>query len=111
MAERARAELHAPLKPSDDIARIKRACRAAQQCIALQLFVLEPAVFKRSEDRRVVRLKLTPEGSRTVEALIPFVADFLNRVVEDFTREEAEALVRLMTKLIVRLESMDGATA
>jgi DNA-binding MarR family transcriptional regulator len=64
-----------------------------------------------SEDRRVVRLKLTPEGSRTVEALIPFVADFLNRVVEDFTREEAEALVRLMTKLIVRLESMDGATA
>ncbi|HEX7776225.1 MAG TPA: MarR family transcriptional regulator [Parvibaculum sp.] len=63
-----------------------------------------------TEDRRVVRLKLTPEGSRTVESLIPYVADFLNQVVGDFTREEADALVRLMTKLVVRLESMDGKT-
>jgi DNA-binding MarR family transcriptional regulator len=62
-----------------------------------------------SEDRRVVRLTLTPEGSRTVEGLIPYVADFLNQVIDDFSREEAEALVRLMTKLIVRLEGMNDA--
>ncbi|MDR3497994.1 MAG: MarR family transcriptional regulator [Parvibaculum sp.] len=63
------------------------------------------------EDRRVVRLKLTPEGARTVETLIPLVADFLNQVVADFTREEAEQLLRLMTKLIAGLESLDKPTA
>jgi DNA-binding MarR family transcriptional regulator len=62
-----------------------------------------------TEDRRVVKLSLTPQGDRMVEDLIPCVAEFLNEVVADFTREEAESLIRLMTRLIARLEKMEAA--
>jgi DNA-binding MarR family transcriptional regulator len=57
------------------------------------------------QDRRVVELILTEKGRETAESLIPLVADSYNGALADFTREEAEALIRLLGKLIAGISS------
>ncbi len=52
------------------------------------------------EDRRTVELKLTDEGLRTVNALVPTVVCLLNTALSDFTQEEAQTLTRLLEKLV-----------
>ena len=52
-----------------------------------------------TEDRRSIRLSLTPKGQQTVEALIPEVAALYNRMLSDFTHEEADQLVTLLARL------------
>jgi DNA-binding MarR family transcriptional regulator len=52
------------------------------------------------EDRRTVELKLTDEGLRTVNSLVPTVVGLLNMALSDFTPEEAQTLTRLLAKLV-----------
>ena len=57
-----------------------------------------------TEDRRVVELKLTEQGSKTVENLIPVVVERLNTALDGFTTEEVGELTRLLGKLVSRVE-------
>ena len=56
------------------------------------------------EDRRVIRLKLTPAGRAVVRSLAPRVVDFLNDALADFTPEEFVTLLDLLTRLLARFE-------
>ena len=53
-----------------------------------------------AEDRRTVELKLTDEGLRMVNSLVPTVVGMLNMALSDFTQEEAQTLTRLLDKLV-----------
>lgn len=57
-----------------------------------------------TEDRRVVELKLTEQGSKTVESLIPVVVERLNTALDGFTADEVGELTRLLGKLVSRVE-------
>jgi DNA-binding MarR family transcriptional regulator len=57
------------------------------------------------EDRRVVELTLLPEGKKTVESLIHIVVDFYNDLLDDFTREEVDQIVHLLTRLVGKLDA------
>ena len=52
-----------------------------------------------TNDRRVVKLHITELGRTTVESLLPLVANQYNEWLQDFTREDTETLIRLLTKL------------
>lgn len=58
-----------------------------------------------TEDRRMVELTLTPLGLETVESLIPLVVDLYNGWFEDFSKQEADTLIQLMTKLTARISN------
>ncbi len=51
-------------------------------------------------DRRVVSLALTSEGKKTVESLLPLVVEKYNLWFEDFTKDEADTLIKLLMKFI-----------
>lgn len=61
-----------------------------------------------AEDRRVVRLAITPAGRETVAQLQGDVVSTWNEVVADFTQAEAELLVQLLAKLLVAAERVAG---
>jgi len=50
-------------------------------------------------DKRIVKLFVTPSGKSAVESVLPRVVQKYNTWLEDFTKEEADMLVQLMTKL------------
>jgi DNA-binding MarR family transcriptional regulator len=58
-----------------------------------------------------VKLRLTEEGQRTVESLIPMVVSKLNLVLSDFSREEVAELTRLLNKFILGLQLSSGSKA
>jgi DNA-binding MarR family transcriptional regulator len=59
---------------------------------------------KRStKDRRMVTLALTKEGRGVTEAYLPRVIALYNGLLSDFTKEEADVLVNLLTRLITGL--------
>lgn len=60
------------------------------------------------EDRRKVELRLTDSGRQSIEAVIPAVVDIMNWTVSDFTRDETEELLRLLTKFNSSLEAKLG---
>ena len=66
---------------------------------------------KRSgKDRRVVELKLTREGRKVVESLIFIVVDYYNDLLRDFTHEEVNILLQLLTRLVGKLDAVrDGS--
>jgi DNA-binding MarR family transcriptional regulator len=51
-------------------------------------------------DRRTLTLSLTGEGLLMVNSLVPLVVCMLNTALKGFTRDEAETLTRLLTKLV-----------
>ncbi len=51
-----------------------------------------------TQDRRVVKLHITPEGRGVVEALMPKVVGLYNTWLADFTSDEADTLVALLAK-------------
>ena len=55
------------------------------------------------EDRRVVELSLTAEGSAIAESLIPLAVNTLNTALDEFTREEVQQLQSLLRRLTARL--------
>lgn len=63
------------------------------------------------EDRRVVRLALTPAGRRLTERLPYLLSEVLNAHLAGFTRAEFEQLSQLLRRLVAngdRLEEGDG---
>ena len=58
-----------------------------------------------SEDRRVIHLALTPEGKKKVESLVAIVVDYYNELLVGFSHEEVETLVRLLTRVVDKLDS------
>jgi DNA-binding MarR family transcriptional regulator len=61
------------------------------------------------EDRRAVELRLTDSGRSVLEAYVPRVVETLNDALGDFSRAEVTELLRLLGKLIARLDG--SATA
>lgn len=58
-----------------------------------------------SDDRRVVRLSITPAGKTVAKMLLPRIVDFWNTTLKDFSREDFAQLVSLMTRLLAALEA------
>jgi len=95
-----------------DIARDMHHDNGAMTRILDQLEARNLVERQRSvEDRRVIRLSLTTKGEETVESLIPLVADFLNEIMGDFSRQEADQLIGLLTRLMARLEALNEVKA
>ena len=57
------------------------------------------------EDRRVVKLILTPQGRAVARMHVPPIVDFWNRVTDEFSHREIKQLLDLMARLIARLEA------
>jgi DNA-binding MarR family transcriptional regulator len=57
------------------------------------------------DDRRVVRLAVTPAGDAALAAVNPRMMALLNGLLEGFSREEVETLLSLLTRLLARLEA------
>ena len=70
--------------------------------------LVERGLVKRERsksDRRVVRLKLTPQGQVVARMHIPPIVDFWNRVMGNFSPKEIAQLIALLTRLIANLEA------
>jgi DNA-binding MarR family transcriptional regulator len=70
--------------------------------------LVERGLVKRERggtDRRVVHLKLTPQGHAVARMYIPPIVDFWNRVMGDFSAQEITQLIALLTRLIANLEA------
>jgi DNA-binding MarR family transcriptional regulator len=61
------------------------------------------------KDRRIVRLAVTAAGDAALAAVNPRVMALLNSLLEDFSHEEIETLLSLLTRLLARMEA-DEAT-
>jgi DNA-binding MarR family transcriptional regulator len=57
-----------------------------------------------AKDQRVVTLSLTKAGQRAVLGLFPAVVETWNSLLTNFDRDEVETLIRLLTRLIQRLQ-------
>ncbi len=62
------------------------------------------------EDRRSVRLILSPAGLAATERALPMVVSRLNEALADFTVQEVADLKRMLNKLIARLEGRANRT-
>ena len=62
-----------------------------------------------TSDRRVVHLKLTPQGRAVAKMHIPPIVDFWNEVMSDFSAKETTQLIDLLGRLIQRLEERADA--
>ena len=60
------------------------------------------------EDRRVVRLAVTPAGNDAVVKLQRHVVSAWNEAMADFTQDEADVLVNLLIKLLAAAERVAG---
>ncbi|HZR36181.1 MAG TPA: MarR family winged helix-turn-helix transcriptional regulator [Nevskia sp.] len=56
------------------------------------------------QDRRAVEIAITAEGRRTVEACMGFMVGLMNELVEPYTKEEMETLIRQLQRLMLRLQ-------
>ena len=61
------------------------------------------------QDRRVVKLTLTPQGRKVARMFVPPIVDFWNGVMEEFSHAETTQLIALLTRLIGRLEAVSSA--
>lgn len=61
------------------------------------------------EDRRVVRIALTPAGKDVIEQILPVIADTLNLHLEGFSKDEIQMLFGLLHRLILNGEHYLGA--
>jgi Transcriptional regulators len=63
-----------------------------------------------SEDRRVTKLTLTPQGRALAKTLTPRVVDFWNELMSDFTHAEIDTLMTLLRRLQDRLEEGEASS-
>jgi DNA-binding MarR family transcriptional regulator len=56
------------------------------------------------QDRRSVKLALTPKGRAIVGGLAPDVMNFWNTLLTGFSHEEVDTLIALLTKLVLATE-------
>lgn len=61
-------------------------------------------------DRRVVHVKLTPEGQRTAALVPPVLADVLNGHLKGFSREEWQLFLSMLRRMVVNGEAMRQQT-
>lgn len=63
---------------------------------------------KRSQkDRRTVELKLTPAGQKAIQLVLPRIVGFLNNLLDDdFTKDEIDTLVNLLSRLKTKLSQL-----
>lgn len=59
-----------------------------------------------TDDRRRVSMRLTPEGNALLDDLVRLLVTFWNKVLRDFTREEADMMTGFMTRLTEKLAAM-----
>jgi DNA-binding MarR family transcriptional regulator len=64
-----------------------------------------------TEDRRVVHLALTPEGQAAMAPVPEVLCDVSNRLLDGFTEEEWQTLMRLLRKLQANAEVMRETSA
>jgi len=65
---------------------------------------------ERSEhDRRAVEIAITAEGRRVANAAKRIVVDLLNQLVEPYSREEVDALIVLLQKILARMQSLEAS--
>jgi DNA-binding MarR family transcriptional regulator len=57
------------------------------------------------EDRRIVVLQLTQEGSQLISRIKELISGYLNVIVEDLTEEEKQFLTGIVFKIIHSLET------
>lgn len=57
-------------------------------------------------DRRVVQLKLTPEGQRIAALVPPVLADVLNGHLSDFTHDEWQLLLSMLRRMLANGEAL-----
>ena len=58
-------------------------------------------------DRRVVELELTHDGRKITDHYLPRLVSLYNTVFDDFSREEADQAVDLLTRLILKLDTLN----
>lgn len=58
-----------------------------------------------NKDRRLVLLGLTAEGTAAVRAMDPTMAQFWNKLLKGFSKQEVDTLLSLLLRLIARLEA------
>jgi DNA-binding MarR family transcriptional regulator len=63
------------------------------------------------KDRRSVTLALTPRGRALVEALAPRVMNFWNKLLSGFSHAEIDALIALLTRLVIAAEGTRRGSA
>ncbi len=63
-----------------------------------------------SEDRRVVKVYLTPEGTDITALLTPKVAAFNEMMLRGFAEEERELLLQNLQRIIINLTDAAGET-
>lgn len=61
-----------------------------------------------TEDRRVVHLSLTPEGEAAMAPVPRALCDISNRLLEGFTHDEWQTLMRLLRKVMANAQAMRG---
>jgi DNA-binding MarR family transcriptional regulator len=57
------------------------------------------------DDRRVVRLAITPHGEEMAQAMLQPALDLWNEMVADFDQAEADQLVNSLAKLLAKVEA------
>lgn len=57
-------------------------------------------------DRRVVQLRLTPEGQRVAALVPPVLADVLNGHLSDFSHDEWQTLLALLRRMLANGEAL-----
>ena len=62
-------------------------------------------------DRRVVQLRLTPEGQRIAALVPPVLADVLNGHLSDFTHEEWQMLLHMLRRMLANGEALRQQSA
>lgn len=59
------------------------------------------------QDRRVIEIELTPEGRKVTESFLPEIVDLYNHLVGDFSVQEVDTLITLLTRLGETLSRLD----
>lgn len=58
-----------------------------------------------AEDRRAIKLLLTPQGHAALKTVVPLVVERINGAIKDFSTAEMDELLRLLNKLILGLHN------
>jgi DNA-binding MarR family transcriptional regulator len=59
-------------------------------------------------DRRMVTLQLTAEGNKVIATFLPRIIDLYNGLLTDFTPEETEAFISMLTRLTDKIAETPG---
>jgi DNA-binding MarR family transcriptional regulator len=88
---------------ANTVAGLARACQVDTSAMTRLLDRIEKKGLCRrvpcADDRRVVRIELTPEGHVAAGRVPPVLSQVYNRVLSDFTRQEWLQLQNLLTRL------------